>query len=83
MLFVARGEAPLGIVYATDARSDARVEVVARFPTNTYPPIVYPAALIQDSQNPQARALLGYLKSPQAQAIFGAHGFIIPGKSGT
>ncbi len=83
LLFVARGESPLGVVYATDAKSEPRVSIVARFPENTHPPVVYPAALMKNSQNPRAAEVLGYLKSPQAQAIFETQGFVTPGKPGT
>ncbi len=83
LMFVARGESPLGIVYATDAKSEPRVSIVARFPAYTHPPIVYPIALVRESQNPRAEAVLGYLKSPKARAIFESYGFTIPGKSGT
>ncbi len=54
LLLVARGEAPLGIVYATDAAADPKVKVVATFPADSHPPIVYPAALIKTSTNPDA-----------------------------
>ena len=83
LLFVARGEAPLGIVYATDAMSEPRVTTVYRFPAGSHPLIIYPAAIVQGSKHPQAAAVLDYLKSQQAQAIFKTHGFIIPGKPGT
>jgi molybdate transport system substrate-binding protein len=76
LAYVARGEAPLGIVYATDARAEPRVRTVATFPANTHPPIVYPAALVKDA-NPTASAFLAYLKGPQARAIFERVGFTV------
>jgi molybdate transport system substrate-binding protein len=74
--YVARGEAPLGIVYATDARVEPRVRVVATFPENTHPPIVYPAALTSEAR-PDAAPFLAYLRGPQARAVFGRAGFTV------
>jgi molybdate transport system substrate-binding protein len=54
MALVSRGEAPLGIVYATDARADKRVRVVGIFPANSHKPIVYPLAGLATSTNPDA-----------------------------
>lgn len=80
LAYVARGEAPLGIVYSTDARIEPRVRVVATFPGNTHEPIVYPAALVKDSK-PAAAAFLNFLQGPQARAAFERAGFtVIPGK---
>ena len=75
LLFVARGEAPLGIVYATDAKVEPRVRIVGTFPENTHPPIVYPVAVTSQSRNPGAFALVGYLKQPAARRIFEYYGF--------
>jgi molybdate transport system substrate-binding protein len=72
---VSRGEAPLGIVYATDAHADPKVKVLDTFPEGTHPPIIYPAAEIAASTNPDARAFVAYLKSPAAQSVFEAQGF--------
>ncbi len=74
--YVARGEAPLGIVYATDARVEPRVRVVATFPENTHPPIVYPAALTSEAR-PDAAPFLAYLRGPQARAVFERAGFTV------
>lgn len=75
LAFVSRGEAPLGIVYATDARIEPRVRVVDTFPAHTHPPIRYPAALLKTSQ-PGAAAFVAYLRSAEGQAIFAKHGFL-------
>lgn len=75
--FVARGEAPLGIVYATDARSESRVRVVALFPAGSHDPIVYPAAALT-SAGPQAAAFVQFLSDPAARAAFTAGGFLLP-----
>jgi molybdate transport system substrate-binding protein len=76
LAYVARGEAPLGIVYATDAKMEPRVRVVGIFPVETHPRIVYPAALIKNAK-PEARAFLEYLKGARAGAIFERAGFTL------
>ncbi|XYD09975.1 molybdate ABC transporter substrate-binding protein [Methylobacterium sp. NMS12] len=84
LLLVARGEAPLGIVYATDAAADPSVHVVATFPADSHPPIVYPAAVTRDSRNPDAGTLLAYLRGPDARGSFERQGFTVvapPGAS--
>ena len=76
--FVARGEAPLGVVYATDARSEPRVAVVARFEASTHAPIVYPAARVAGAESARAEAFLAFLRGGEAQAIFRRFGFSEP-----
>jgi molybdate transport system substrate-binding protein len=76
--YVARGEAPLGIVYATDAYGEKSVRIVATFPDNTHAAIVYPAALTRDA-GPEAKGFLDFLSGPEASAIFQKDGFIILG----
>jgi molybdate transport system substrate-binding protein len=71
--YVARGEAPYGIVYATDAKV-APVKVVGTFPENSHPPIVYPVALTRNAA-PAARAFLTFLEGAEARAIFVKAGF--------
>ncbi len=78
LAFVSRGEAPLGIVYETDAKSDPKVKIVGTFPDNTHLPIVYPAALVKGGR-PEAKAFLDYLSSPEATAIFRNAGFVLLG----
>ena len=77
LAFVSRREAPLGIVYATDAAADPRVKVVAVFPEDTPPPIVYPAAITADSKNASAARLLEFLGSSAARPIFEKQGFTV------
>ncbi|HTT99430.1 MAG TPA: molybdate ABC transporter substrate-binding protein [Rhizomicrobium sp.] len=74
--YVARGEAPLGIVYTTDAMAEPRVKIVGEFPDSSHAPILYPIALTKDAK-PDARAFLDFLKGPEAASIFGKAGFII------
>ena len=76
LTFVARGEAPLGIVYDSDARAEPGVKVVARFPETSHPPIVYPAALIRASARPEAARFLQALRMPASAAILAREGFI-------
>jgi molybdate transport system substrate-binding protein len=77
LLFVSRGEAPLGIVYQTDAAADPGVKIVGTFPENTHPPIIYPVALTKESTNPNAQAFLDYLRLPAARAAFERQGFTV------
>ncbi len=74
LAYVARGEAPLGIVYETDAKADKNVRIVGVFPENSHQPILYPAALVKDAK-PGARAFLAYLSSPAARVVFEKYGF--------
>jgi molybdate transport system substrate-binding protein len=73
---MSRGEAPLGIVYSTDARIEPRVRLVAVLPANTHEPIVYPAAVVKDA-NPAAAQFLDYLQGPAARAAFEKAGFTV------
>ncbi len=77
---VAAGEAPAGIVYGTDAMAEPRVSVLGTFPADTHPKIVYPAAVLSSSANPDAAAFMAYLKSPAAAAMFKAAGFTVLAK---
>ncbi len=77
LTLVSRGEAPLGIVYRTDAASDPNVRIVGLFPDGTHPPIVYPMALLSTSTNPDAQAFVDFLKSPKARSFFEKQGFSV------
>ncbi|MGV8955418.1 MAG: molybdate ABC transporter substrate-binding protein [Cypionkella sp.] len=74
LAFVSTGEAPFGIVYATDAVADPRVSVVGHFPADSHPPIVYPAALLKTATD-TAGDFFADLSTPEARAIFTAQGF--------
>jgi len=74
LMLVARGETPLGVVYASDARAEPRVQVVATFPAGSHPPIIYPVAAVAPA-TPAARGFVRWLAGPQARAIFARHGF--------
>ena len=76
LVLVARNEAPLGIVYATDALAEKRVKVLGTFPASSHPAIVYPAAVVASStKSTVARALLDFLTSADARRIWTKHGF--------
>ncbi|HEY6862534.1 MAG TPA: molybdate ABC transporter substrate-binding protein [Burkholderiales bacterium] len=74
LALVSRGEAPLGIVYRTDAAAEPRVEVVGTFPEDTHPPIVYPIA-VTASGKPAAAAFEDWLGGAEAHRTFGKYGF--------
>lgn len=76
LALVSRGEAPLGIVYRTDAAVDKGVKIVATFPKDSHPPIIYPAAVTSTTKNPNAQLFFSYLKSGEALAVFEEFGFV-------
>jgi molybdate transport system substrate-binding protein len=76
LLYVARREATLGIVYATDAAVEPRVRVVDVFPEGSHPPITYPVAATKRAP-PQAAGFIRYLRSEPAQAAFASAGFTL------
>lgn len=80
MVYVSRGEAPLGIVYATDAFVDRSVRVVDTFPSNTHEPIVYPVALTK-SAKAEGAGFLSYLVGPQGHEVFRKYGFTEPAQA--
>jgi molybdate transport system substrate-binding protein len=73
---VARGEAPLGIVYQTDAAVEPGVKIIATFPEGLTSPIVYPMALTK-SAHPMAATLAAYLRGPAADELFEQQGFTV------
>lgn len=77
LFFVARAEAPLGIVYATDAAAEKGVKIAGVFPEDTHPPIVYAIALTSSSKNPAAAKFLAFLESPAAKPLFEKQGFTV------
>jgi molybdate transport system substrate-binding protein len=81
LALVARGEAPLGIVYGTDAKSEPAVRVVGIFPADSHPKILYPVALTAAAK-PEARKFLDFLLSSEAAPAFEAQGFTVEGKLG-
>ena len=75
LLLVARGEAPLGVVDGSDAKAEPRVRVLATFPADSHPPIVYPVARMAASRHPHAARFVAWLQAPAAAAIFRKRGF--------
>lgn len=76
LALVERGEAPLGIVYATDARASARVKLIGYFPAGTHPPITYPIARLKGSTHAEAEAFRRFLISQAGKRIFARNGFL-------
>jgi molybdate transport system substrate-binding protein len=74
--FVAKGEAPLGIVYGTDAIAEPSVRVVGTFPAESHPEILYPVAVLANAK-PDARDFLDFVLSPETAPAFEAQGFIV------
>ncbi|GAB7552200.1 molybdate ABC transporter substrate-binding protein [Novosphingobium sp. 11B] len=75
LALVSRGAAPLGIVYATDARADPGVRVVGTFPPASHDPISYPVATLSSSRNPEGEGFRRYLISAEGKALFRRFGF--------
>lgn len=75
LAFVAAGEAPYGIVYATDAVAEQEVTVVSSFPADSHPPIVYPAAALTQGNTALGQSFLDFLRGPAARAAFAQQGF--------
>jgi molybdate transport system substrate-binding protein len=75
LVFVARGEVPLGAVYATDAKAEPNVKVVALFPQNSHQPIVYPFAITANAKGNNAAGFLDFLRGQSARVIFERAGF--------
>lgn len=81
LALVARAEAPLGIVYRSDAVAEPRVRVVGEFAPNLHPRIVYPAAIVAGSRSSRAGALLRFLRSGEARTTWERHGFRVDDQS--
>jgi molybdate transport system substrate-binding protein len=75
LVMVERGEAPLGLVYATDAAVSKKVRIAGMFPAGCHPPIVYPVAAVSAGKVNEARKFIDFLKSPEAGAIFKKYAF--------
>lgn len=82
LVLVSRGEAPLGVVYESDAKSDPGVKIVGVFPADSYPPVVYPFAVTAEAKGDGAARFLDFLKGAAAKPFFEAQGFSVLG-SGT
>ena len=76
LMLVVRGEVEVGVLYASDAMREPRVRIIDTFPATTHPPIVYPFALVADSDNPQSERFAAFVRSAEAREIFAKHGFV-------
>jgi molybdate transport system substrate-binding protein len=76
LTLVARGEAPLGIVYSTDAKVEPGVKIVAAFPDDSHEPIIYPVAATVIAK-PDVTSYLAFLRSGEAKTIFEKYGFVV------
>jgi molybdate transport system substrate-binding protein len=74
LTFVSRGEAPVGIVYSTDAKIDPGVKIVGVFPDGSHPPVTYPVAVTATAK-PEAAGYLDFLRTPTVRTIFETYGF--------
>jgi molybdate transport system substrate-binding protein len=81
LLLVERGEAPLGIVYRTDAISDPKVKVLAAFPESSHQPIIYPIAITKSSSDPAAASFFAFLRGGVAKGLFDRQGFVVLNKA--
>ena len=77
LVLVGRGEARLGIVYQSDAEADPGVRLVTLLPEDSHPPIIYPAAVLRESRNPDGASFAAFLRSPTAREVFEWHGFTV------
>ncbi len=82
LALVERGEAPLGIVYETDARASKHVKVVGTFPPDSYPPIRYPFAIVAGRNTPAVRHFFQHLTSGPAAKVYERLGFQWRGPTG-
>lgn len=77
LALVSSGEAPYGIVYASDAVADDNVTVVGTFPEDSHKPIIYPAALLTGAKDAADKAFYEALSGAEADAAFEAQGFVV------
>lgn len=75
LAFVSRGEAPLGVVFGTDAAADKNVKVVAEFPSDTHGDISYPILIVKGNASGEAKKLYDFLQSDEAKEIYNKYGF--------
>ena len=78
LALVERGEAPLGIVYVTDARVSPKVKIAGVFPESSHSPIVYPFAIVKGGASPAVQAYFRFLNGAEARTVFNRYGFATP-----
>ena len=77
LLLVERGEAPFGIVYATDAAASGKVSIAGAFPPDSHPPVSYPFAILAKRDRPEVRKFFEFLTGTEAQAVYRKAGFSV------
>jgi molybdate transport system substrate-binding protein len=77
LALVSTGEAPLGIVYKTDAAADKKVMIIGTFPADSHKPIIYPVAQTAASRDDDTPAFLKCLHSAKATPLFEEQGFTV------
>jgi len=77
LALVERGEAAVGLVYATDAAISNKVRVIGTFPAACHAPIVYPVAVVAGKRSPATDRFMNFLQSPDAKAVFEKYGFTV------
>ena len=78
LAYVESGEVDVGVVYQTDAAISKKVEIIYQFPDSSHSPIVYPAAVVQDTgRKVLAQAFLEYLQTAEVTAIFEKYSFSV------
>ncbi|MEX2644268.1 MAG: molybdate ABC transporter substrate-binding protein [Acetobacterales bacterium] len=75
LALVARGEAPYGIVYATDTRIDPEVAMIGGFPPDSHPPITYPFAIVAGQDSPEVREAFAFMTGAESRRLFEQFGF--------
>ncbi|MCJ8499805.1 molybdate ABC transporter substrate-binding protein [Desulfatitalea alkaliphila] len=75
LVMVERAEAPMGLVYATDAAISKKVRIVGMFPVESHPSIIYPVAAVAGGKADAAARFLDFLKTAEARAVFENYGF--------
>jgi molybdate transport system substrate-binding protein len=75
--WVGEASAEVGVVYATDAATTNKVEVIAEAPAGSLSaPVIYPVGIVAASAHPgEAKLFVDFLASPEGLAIFRAYGF--------
>lgn len=77
LLLVERQEAPLGVVYSTDAKASQKVKVVATFPENLHSPVEYPMAIVREHRREEVQQFFDYLGSEKAKKQLVDYGFSV------
>ena len=77
LVMVERGEAPLGIVYASDVVITDKVRVVCVFPEASHPKADYPVAVLHGGKVEAARKFITFLRTNEAVAVWLRNGFTV------